>query len=883
MKRRATQVDRERRKRLFHSQPADKEELWLWAKAHFGIELTKEAVCPHHDNQLDYLWQVTQEREKDSWLLANRSGGKTQLAAVATDHNSEFYAPIHTLFVGGCLHPSSPVITSRGFKPLGNIRKGDTTFDGKAWQNVVAITSRPPRECLKVSFIGFPPMYLTPEHPLPVIRGVECPLSSIGYISPRVCSNDVACAYHRRRFKCKGRGKVEEVPAQELAVGDALIFPLGYMNARNSARSTLSPLIHGLIFGSHTRVDKGLVTFYKRFSISREYDKYVLDMIREFVGKALSARALKQEAAGKSFALRYDAKHFKGYHFGTELPYDFFFWSKEDKREFTRGALSGTRYILCNTPSYLNAFATTRDTTFAHNLFALIAHARPKLDHNGEYSRLVLADSSIPMIKDVPGKFSSLKSLQRRAGTQAVLNLSGWGKTLATRIKSIETCPPSVPFMDIQVEGGERFLTLQGLVHNSELQASHMYVYSKKPYDKEREGIAAEDTVSIGIRELALRNGSRIQIIPSSMKAAGGFHVDEIKLDQIDDMDPGVFETIQFDINMASDKHTPVAMLGTWDKLGGLYDQVLQKAREMGEKVWQWCLLDVIEPCKDRMCAMCDLSDCCGGIARDKKEGFLKIEKAIKVRKRLLTQSKWAVQMLLQKPRPLEAIIPKFHDTAPFVQKIHFNPVLPTHRGFDWGARGNFACVWAQYDEFKDRIFVIAELGSKPRMGAIECAERVAAYEGRQGVRNIASSYGDPSGASWIRDFQIKGIPVLTYYVRKETRLNILTNLLEIRPDGLPGIVISTECKKLRDQLLMYDIRCFEKRSGAPRDDFVDALLYFLAAMKTKLRLKSDYSPGTIGIKKSQEASRIAKFSPEVERLLEISRGKTDFLRLLPP
>lgn len=882
MKAHPKQADRLLRKQLFHSQPADKEELHLWTQTHFGVNLTKEAVCPHHDSQLDYLWHATQNRDKDSYLLANRSGGKTQCAAIGTDHNSEFYAPIHTLFVGGCLHPSSPVITSSGFKPIIEVRRGDKSFDGRSWQNIVGITSRPPRGYLKLSFIGFPPLGLTPDHPLLAIRGINCPLSSIGYISPRVCSDGVSCAYHRRRFHCKGRGIVEEVPAQELNVGDALIFPLSYMNASNGAKPICSSLIHGILFGSHTRAEKGLLTIYKRYSISREYDRWVLDRIRDIIAEEMNARPIRQESAGESFALRYDIEFFKGYHLGTDLPYDFFLWPEGDKHSFLKGALSGTRYTICNAPTYLNAFATTRNTSFAYNLFVLTAAARPKLDLNNEYSRLIFADSSIPMLNEVPQKFSSLKSLHHRAGTQAVLDLDGWGKVLATRIKSIEICEPSVPFIDIQVEGGERFLTLQGVVHNSELQASHMYAYSKKPYDKDRDGIASDETLAVGIRELALRNGSKIRIIPSSEKAAGGFHVDEIKLDQIDDMDTGVFDTLQFDIDMSSEGHTPVSMLGTWDKLGGLYDQVLQKARESGAKIWQWCLLDVIEPCKDRMCSICELSDCCGGIAKDKKEGFLKIEKAINVRKRLLTQSRWAVQMLLQKPRPLEAIIPKFHDTIPFVQRIGYNPVLPTHRGFDWGARGNFASVWLQFDEYKDRVFVIAEIGSKPRTGAIECAERVMAYEGRKGIRNIASSYGDPSGASWIRDFQIMGIPVLTYYVSKESRLGILTNLLEIRSDGLPGIIISTECKQLRDQLLMYDIRCFEKRSGAPRDDFVDALLYPLASLNTRLKLKSDSPEGTIGIKRSQEAARIAKFSPEVERLLEVSRGKTDFTRLLP-
>lgn len=870
----------ELRKRLYHTRPADKEELRLWTKLHFGIDLTTEAVCPHHNSQLDYLdWTVN--GRGDSFTLACRNGGKTQLAAVATDYDSEFRSPIRTIFVGGCLHPSSPVLTLTGFKPIIEIRKGEMVFDGETWGRVTGTTARPAVEHLKVSFIGLPPLYLTHGHPLFRIKGIKCPIPN--RVSPRVCPDDVKCAYHRRRFKCKGHGDVREVPASEIGVGDALMYPLRYTTAMNSYKPTISPLLQGILFGSHCGMKKGKLFIYKRLSISREYDRYVLDSIRQTIASETKARTIKQSMQGHSFAICYDADFFKDYHLGTQLPYNFFLWSVENQNEFIKGALSGTRFTIFNQPSYLNAFATARHQEFAQNLFALVAKSRPRFDHiSDKHARLIFADSSIPEIKDLlPNRFSSLKPTKRRSNSQPILNIDGWGDSLGAKVKAIEECPPSVPFIDIEVEGGKRFLTLWGMVHNSELQAGHMYRYTKKPYDKERGGIAAEDVTSLGVRELSLKNGSNVKIIASSVKAAGGFHVERIKIDQIDDMDQDVYETLQFDINMASDMHTQVDMLGTWDKLGGLYDEVLQLAELRGQKIFRWCLLDIIEPCKDRKCSLCDLSDCCGGIARDKREGYLKIDKAIEVRKRLITQNKWDVQMLLRKPRPLEAIIPKFNDTAPFIRTLKYNPVLPTRRGFDWGTRANFACVWVQYDEHEDRLYVIDELMGKPRTGAIECAELTLAYESREGYRNILASYGDPSGAAWIRDFILKGVRVMSLFVPKETRMMILNQMLEVRKDGLPGIVISTKCKKLRDELLAYDIRCYEKRNGAPPDHLVDALLYLLGGMRYVLKLRDASPPGTISIKKSQEQSRIEKFSPEIQKVLEMSKGKTDYDKLL--
>ena len=827
---RSVEDRRQALRRLFYSQPSSKKELWLWVKAHFGVELTREAVCDHHQAQLDYLWYTTQQMG-DSYVLACRNGGKTQMAAIATVYDSEFHSPCSTISVAGCVHPNTPLLTPSGFKPIINARVGDMSFDGEQWQNITGVTERPPIQHLKISFVGLPPLFVTHSHPVIRSKGIECPIE--GRTSPRVCSTGVKCAYHRRRFKCKGRGTTDEVPASELSVGDALIFPLNYASCQSGFRIQTSPLLQGLMFGSHVKRDKHHVTFYKRYSISREYDKGVLDQVREIIARVFDLRPVRQEPAGHAFALRYDARFFKDYNISDSLPRNFFMWSEENKNEFMDGVMSGTKFNLCNVPSYNKAFSTTRNTEFALNLYALIAHSRPRYDHwdADDMHRLIVADSSILKLKkNLPASFAMLKPRKKRAGSQALLELNKWGRSLGNRIKSIEEVEPSVPFVDIEIEGGERFMTLWGIVHNSKLQAGHLYNYLRKIYDPKGKGIAREDAEQVMKEGTTLKNGSTVQIIASSQEAAGGFHVDHIRMDQIDDMKRGVFDTLQFDINMASADHVQVDMVGTWDKLGGLYDKVLHGAIEKGQKVFKWCLLDVIEPCRDRMCSMCDLSDCCGGVARDKFEGFLKIENAIKLRRRLISDEIWGTQALLKSPRSVDALIPKFNDTHPFVQHVGFNPVFDTFRGFDW-ARCPSA-VWVQFDEHNDRIYIIDEYMGKPGAGAIVTGKAIRAKESREGYRNTTASYGDPAGASWIRDFNSMGISVISLVVDKDTRLAVLDHLLKIRPDGNPGVIISSKCVNLRSQLLQYDVRCRLKQRGAPQDDMVDALLYLLGGLR---------------------------------------------------
>ena len=177
----------------------------------------------------------------------------------------------------------------------------------------------------------------------------------------------------------------------------------------------------------------------------------------------------------------------------------------------------------------------------------------------------------------------------------------------------------------------------------------------------------------------------------------------------------------------------------------------------------------------------------------------------------------------------------------------------------------------------------------KPGAGAIVTGKAIRAKESREGYRNTTASYGDPAGASWIRDFNSMGISVISLVVDKDTRLAVLDHLLKIRPDTNPGVIISSKCVNLRSQLLQYDVRCRLKQRGAPQDDMVDALLYLLGGLRFRLKLKDFNSPGSISIIESDDVKgkSVAKYSPEVENHLRLGKtlvkeGKVDFRQLLP-
>ena len=94
--------------RLRHSRPINKSDLKNYVKVFLGIDVPDKKICPQHDSPLDYLWHsfgadFSQPRKAnaDCVVWANRSGGKTELAAVATLLDCIFKPGCQVRILGG--------------------------------------------------------------------------------------------------------------------------------------------------------------------------------------------------------------------------------------------------------------------------------------------------------------------------------------------------------------------------------------------------------------------------------------------------------------------------------------------------------------------------------------------------------------------------------------------------------------------------------------------------------------------------------------------------------------------------------------------------------------------------------------------------------------
>ncbi len=90
------------------SRPATKKHLKNYIKIFLNLNIPDRRICPEHNSPLDYLWHSfnadfagPKKPNADAIIWANRAGGKTQLAAVATLLDSVFKPGCQTRILAG--------------------------------------------------------------------------------------------------------------------------------------------------------------------------------------------------------------------------------------------------------------------------------------------------------------------------------------------------------------------------------------------------------------------------------------------------------------------------------------------------------------------------------------------------------------------------------------------------------------------------------------------------------------------------------------------------------------------------------------------------------------------------------------------------------------
>ncbi len=399
----------------------------------------------------------------------------------------------------------------------------------------------------------------------------------------------------------------------------------------------------------------------------------------------------------------------------------------------------------------------------------------------------------------------------------------GGGKTmLAAALTVAESL--STPGLQTRILGG------------SLAQSSYMYDYVcsilRRPQFKDALG-------SLTRQRATFANGAAIEILPQSERTVRGVHVPRLRLDEVDEFKDGVFESSLYLPQSMNGIDARTDFLSTMHRPYGLMAELVDEHEKRGLTLFKWCLWEIIEACRDRRCDGCVLERDCGGKAK-LADGYFSVDDAI-ARKRLVSDESWQSEMLSKRPSR-EGLFYKTWDESVHVPReaIGYDPMCELYRTFDWGVNGPTVCLWIQVDG-DGRVRVIDELW-QAGIAVSDMAEGVRRREEARGYGQVLQSYCDPTGLSYIMEFEKCGIPCQgrredggLANVRFEG-FELVRRYLKCDEFGRPKMLVSPVCMNLRREFRGY--RYPQTRPGfnppeepAKVDDHgMDALRYFFTS-----------------------------------------------------
>lgn len=341
-------------------------------------------------------------------------------------------------------------------------------------------------------------------------------------------------------------------------------------------------------------------------------------------------------------------------------------------------------------------------------------------------------------------------------------------------------------------------------------------------------------------------NGSAVEVLTQSATSVRGQHIQKLRCDELELFHEDVFAAAKFTTQSTQNITAAMELISTMHRPYGLMQKAVSSANQLGTPVFKWCVWEVIEKCKDRICSRCPLWEDCQGNAKD-ADGYLKIDDCI-AQMRRASRAGWEAEMLCKRPSRENVVFAQF-DPDTHVRQVDYNPDLPLYRALDFGFVNPFVCLWIQVDD--DGLVRIIDEYVRSRatidVHADEIKDRTPINE-----EQVAATFCDPAGksvndvtgTSTVRELRSLGISV------RSRHSSILEGIELIRRavrsgSGRSSLLISTKCTRLIEAMQCYHYPHTSNGELPLKDGLydhpIDALRYFFVnynrPSKTKTRL----------------------------------------------
>jgi hypothetical protein len=357
--------------------------------------------------------------------------------------------------------------------------------------------------------------------------------------------------------------------------------------------------------------------------------------------------------------------------------------------------------------------------------------------------------------------------------------------------------------------------------------------------DVDRVGVPARIISSkrASARRLAFTTGSNAAVLTQSPRAVRGLRVQKLRCDEVELFKPDVWEAAQLVTRSSATASGAIEAISTLHSPYGLMNRLVEAAHKSGApRVIKWCLLEVLERCpQERDCATCPLWEECRGVAKTNCDGFVSIDDAIAMKRRVSVET-WEAEMLCRRPSVRGCVFPSFDPTIHVrddAQEAHGSAVglNGLSLAIDFGFADPFVCLWIESRD-DGSTYVIDEYVQSMRT----THEHIDHIESRPygKVRRVCC---DPAGSARSDQTAASNIQILRSrgYTVKSRRSGIPAGLdlirAALRPAfGPPRLFVHARCTHLIRALRSYR---YPPAGGelpvkdGEHDHLIDALRYY--------------------------------------------------------
>lgn len=412
-------------------------------------------------------------------------------------------------------------------------------------------------------------------------------------------------------------------------------------------------------------------------------------------------------------------------------------------------------------------------------------------------------------------------------------------------------------------------------------QSKRMHTHLRRLFDpRARPHLAALVDGRITDTRLRLKNGSTVELLAQSQTSVRGTRVQKLRCDEVDLFSHDVWEAAQLTTRSAKcggwNVTGSVECLSTMHITHGVMRDLLEECAAGRRTLLRWGVVDALEHCGPQHTCRpegqrpCPLFTECGGRAKQRAvddAGHITIADAITLKRRV-SLATWDAEMLCNRPKRTDAVLPEFDAARHVVRTLPFSPhpppgahlFLPHHlvrwlAGMDFGWRAPTVVLFAALD-IHGTLYIVDERSRRGTLleehidavklgapGSEPGAEADESIEPRPtggwprpewiGVDPAGENAHEQSGTSNADIMRRAGLTIKTRRMPVREGLDLVRARLAPADSSPPRLLVHARCTTLIESLERYHFPADNPESDTPVkgdgfDHAVDALRYLI-------------------------------------------------------